>query len=71
MVVLRYNRLEQHSAASMKVVEITLNDDEINLSKYYNTFSVSDDVRHHPHTMAAFIGSGPFAETSALYRLRF
>jgi hypothetical protein len=55
----------------MKVVEITLNDGEINLSKYYDTFSVSDDARHHPHTMAAFIGSGPFAETSALYRPQF
>jgi hypothetical protein len=35
MVVLRHNRHEQHSAASMKVVETTLNDDDINLSKQY------------------------------------
>src|SRR3954451_24288607 len=37
MVVLRRNRPQQHSAASMKVVEIILNDDDINLSKQYHT----------------------------------
>src|SRR5688572_13100329 len=33
-----------------------------------DTFTGSDDVRHHPHTMAAYIGSDPFAETSAYYQ---
>jgi hypothetical protein len=37
MVVLRHNRHEQHSAASMIVVEITLNDGDINLSKQYES----------------------------------
>jgi hypothetical protein len=46
MVVLRRNRLEQHSAASMKGVEIILNDDDINLSKQYETrtYTVSTDI---------------------------
>ena len=38
MVVPRHNRHEQHSAASMKVVETTLNDDDINLSKQYQSY---------------------------------
>ena len=42
MVVLRRNRPQQHRATSMKVVEITLNDVELNLSKQYDLVSVRE-----------------------------